>query len=445
MVYKLQHSDRSEMVTLGNFCGIDPASFLQLALWAISAAAGNAAKISSIVLPGPTNLALGFISNQSPRVDRAFERLLMPLQNVQDQNLRLFEAPARLKLERRAHDSEWEGIEQRISGEQNERSSCNGVAKMRGMARTLRLSQNPPPGKLRAFLRQSSDSALGIQIGEQGLRKMLDAGVSSTCDWEMLLAGQHGRTILGTGEDTPVVAPMISSFVTGSPEILSRLLQSQDPAVQRFIDDTLVLPVQEVSPESQFNVKEVAQALGSWSLLIEHLLEIRSSGRQLIITLADGAEQKLLDLFARSDGGNTLARSAAKIAGASVLLNQVAEMEISAELMDTAIATAKHLTSQTAIFRQWLADHACGARAEKMYDFLVQYGASEKWKLWRRFDDHRKEIMEPALAILLANARAKLNPDGKIEALQHVNGLRPASQGISVKSVDSVNLDFAEG
>jgi hypothetical protein len=222
--------------------------------------------------------------------------------------------------------------------------------------------------------------------------------------------------------------------MNGSPATLGRLFGSEDPTVAEFAGHLVSLKSGELAPEISATSGKALDAFKGLIRLIWDFLRLRESGDKLLLELTPEADLVLMNFSRQQATCNRSAPSsekrftknapfvAVKIAGTFQWLSLQRTRPISKSVVEIGIKMAEDWCQDTAKLAGILArqrDESELARiADKTFEFLAEFGRTKRWPLWKRFDHHPKDLMEPALELLIRTGRARSFPDGSVEAIE---------------------------
>jgi hypothetical protein len=416
------------------------ASFVAF-LNAVAMAAGNAFKVRIPIFPSPLNLALALVvchdDRNHNRLPQAISFFVQSLRDFQEQNPFTISDRGRKLVEEEI--AKLEANHTRSASLGDTASSESSVAQIATLRRSLYpfvLIEDPGPGHLTRALRKSFDSALGVIYHNESLADLLDAVSSdSSSDLLLLRNGFWGWTYnAACFEAKPgqaVVQPAVPCFMMGSAGSLGRLFDTEEPRLFQLAGQTVLLGAGQSNFENAPTL--ATDSLGGLANAIRGILAARETRGGLVMETSLEAAKILVQFHHRQldrsrsmpKGGKRFAENAvavaAKLAGSSHLLSPDATQPIPAALMEKAVGTAERLAEDTASFADIVNrqhhETVISQFADKMFGFLIGMGKTKRWPLWYRFDLHPKDLMEPALDLLIRTGRARAYPDESIEAI----------------------------
>lgn len=421
------------VTALAGLLGLQPWAVFQLLIPVVGSAVGNAIKVRTPILSTPLNLAfhcLLCVERLSPMTN-ALDFLLQPFRDFQDQRAKLLSKRGRELLEKEV--AKLEAFEARARAQEALEEDATIIPKtnISLLCRPLHpfvVLDDPRPNQLARLLPSSLDSASAVVYSDTALEGLLNAGPDAADDWILLHSSLTGRShhapCLDKKPGSAVVRPALAAFLVAHQTTAGRLFASPDPLIRQFAAQPVYIESTEGDLQSSTHgaPEEPVQWLTSF---MAELLGLREEGSEVVMTLTPGASRLLVEFShqqwkaARDPscrqaphlcGGTPYI--AAKVAGAFEVLSGQMAKEISEEVMAKAINLVGAWNQGTRKLAEFLMrqnhDRELSNRAEKMATFLSETGPVRKWELFRRFDVHRKELMEPALDLLVRTNRAHL-------------------------------------
>jgi hypothetical protein len=406
----------------------------------------NCVKLRTGLSPHPVNGALhaAFCDDGTGRLARVFEFLFAGVTEIQDAKFMEVTESTRRIIQKRVEQLE------KLNA-QSEFSPANPDPRIQELERFLNaviLITNPNPGELVSAIRESVDRALTVVLDESAFDQILTtAKTKSADDLRLLRDGWSGTTLRLTDPEhkraQPIVRPAVTGVIHCGREVLARLLAATEAPLTQIAEQLITMAASEESLADQVSSP---RALEDWQTALASLSDLgQGNGVEFVLDLSGDADLVLgeyRDQKLASDASSPEAKRfaknapllAAKIALILQLLVDPGSRQVSGVVMRHAIALAEWLSTTTAGFAStFAADQARAAfiaEAEKMYRKLLGEGRIARWTLFRKYDDQKKDRLEPVLQHLVKTDRVVHYDDDTVEAVEE------AGLSYSVDSVD---------
>jgi hypothetical protein len=408
----------------------------------VGGAVGNTIKLRTPIFAGPVNLALSCVfyhAGPNP-MTLVLDKLLEPFRRFQDKRAKSLSERGRRVLEKEVAKLEAAEAKANAQEVQGDDPSAMAGPDLRILKRPLRpyvLIDDLQPRELSRILESSLDGAVTIVCREPALNDLLSAGSEAAIVWTLLHNGFTGRSYqipgLGKKPGASIVQPALPTFLIAGPANLGRLFDSQDPLIRQFAAHLVHFQSTEAAISTPDYSGAEAGVNGLLNLISE-LLELRETGTEFSIELSQGAGRVLIEFShqklarmraAHLSGPERFSQHAplvaAKIAGSFQLISGQLAQPLPEAVMVTSIHMADKWCAASAELAALLLrqhdEQELVHRAEKMAAFSAEMGKASKWALFKKFDHHPKELMEPALELLIRTKRVRL-VNGYVEHIE---------------------------
>jgi len=434
------------LTEVGNQFGLVPTCLVGGVFSVLGAAVGNGAILETSFFPAPVNSSLHCLlfDKEGNAAERSVQALIQPLRDIQDQKLTtLMQAGAK-------------NVHEQIHRVERERESFFGanavrdpaveasfeakITQLRSLLHPVIISENCLPGNLYQAAAKGDGRGLLAVYGDLAFGQLLGAK-KRAADLDVLSRGWLGKTpengALDTTKSQLLIRPAIGCVLICSSGTIARLVCSGEATTREFVDRLILSDAARMMRSGSAVTADGRRQLPErWSTLIQRLVRLRESGAQRRVRLSSQAVDLLAEYVREVDqsGQERWLKHAPTIAAKlAVILHFCGAgtmTEIVENTMRNAVVLARWLIKETAATASQCAareqENSVREEATRMLQKLRSLMSLGKRirprEVYRKYNDPKKALHEPALDLLLRTGQARCLEDGTLELVPQAPG-----------------------